>query len=121
MRGVTQSLARGAEGATPDTHASDLEQVLDQRGEAVIIKDLNAVVTYWNREARRCTVFPRRKPSCIRNMAPSRRICSRQRTRRSTGPNTRVGTGFASPRNRRQLAPDQASVRRQSPARGRRF
>ena len=51
MRGVTQSLARGAEGATPDTHASDLEQVLDQTGEAVIIKDLNAVVTYWNREA----------------------------------------------------------------------
>jgi diguanylate cyclase (GGDEF)-like protein/PAS domain S-box-containing protein len=51
MRGVTQSLARGAESATPDTHASDLEQVLDQTGEAVIIKDLNAVVTYWNREA----------------------------------------------------------------------
>ena len=51
MRGVTQSLARGAEGATPDTHAGDLEQVLDQTGEAVIIKDLNAVVTYWNREA----------------------------------------------------------------------
>jgi diguanylate cyclase (GGDEF)-like protein/PAS domain S-box-containing protein len=51
MRGVTQSLARGAEGATPDTHASDLEQVLDQTGEAVIIKDLSAVVTYWNREA----------------------------------------------------------------------
>jgi diguanylate cyclase (GGDEF)-like protein/PAS domain S-box-containing protein len=51
MRGVTQSLARGAEGATPDTSASDLEQVLEQTGEAVIIKDLNAVVTYWNREA----------------------------------------------------------------------
>src|ERR1700689_4733674 len=28
-----------------------LAQVLDQTGEAVIVKDLNAVVTYWNREA----------------------------------------------------------------------
>jgi diguanylate cyclase (GGDEF)-like protein/PAS domain S-box-containing protein len=31
--------------------ARELEQVLDQIGEAVIVKDLNAVVTYWNREA----------------------------------------------------------------------
>ena len=31
--------------------ARDLEQVLEQIGEAVIVKDLNAVVTYWNREA----------------------------------------------------------------------
>ena len=51
MRGVTQSLARSAEGATPDTRATDLQQVLEQTGEAVIIKDLNAVVTYWNGEA----------------------------------------------------------------------
>jgi diguanylate cyclase (GGDEF)-like protein/PAS domain S-box-containing protein len=51
MRALTQSLDRGAEGASPDTRASDLEQVLDQTGEAVIVKDLNAVVTYWNREA----------------------------------------------------------------------
>jgi diguanylate cyclase (GGDEF)-like protein/PAS domain S-box-containing protein len=50
MRGVTQPLARSAEGA-PDTRATDLEQVLEQTGEAVIVKDLNAVVTYWNREA----------------------------------------------------------------------
>lgn len=28
-----------------------LEQVLEHVGEAVIVKDLNAVVTYWNREA----------------------------------------------------------------------
>jgi diguanylate cyclase (GGDEF)-like protein/PAS domain S-box-containing protein len=28
-----------------------LAQVLEQTGEAVIVKDLNAVVTYWNREA----------------------------------------------------------------------
>src|ERR1700731_1627329 len=51
MRGLTQSLDRGAEGASPDTRASDLEQVLEQTGEAVIVKDLNAIVTYWNREA----------------------------------------------------------------------
>jgi PAS domain S-box-containing protein len=29
----------------------DLVQVLEQSGEAVIVKDLDAVVTYWNREA----------------------------------------------------------------------
>jgi diguanylate cyclase (GGDEF)-like protein/PAS domain S-box-containing protein len=28
-----------------------LAQVLEQTGEAIIVKDLNAVVTYWNREA----------------------------------------------------------------------
>jgi diguanylate cyclase (GGDEF)-like protein/PAS domain S-box-containing protein len=31
--------------------ARELAQVLEQSGEAVIVKDLNAVVTYWNREA----------------------------------------------------------------------
>ncbi len=31
--------------------ASDLAQVLEQSGEAVIVKNLDAVVTYWNREA----------------------------------------------------------------------
>ena len=34
-----------------ETCPTDLQQVLDHTGEAVIIKDLNAVVTYWNREA----------------------------------------------------------------------
>src|SRR5450755_3550243 len=38
-----------------EAHAHELErvleQVLEQTGEAVIVKDLNAVVTYWNREA----------------------------------------------------------------------
>lgn len=29
----------------------DLAQVLEQSGEAVIVKDLNAVITFWNREA----------------------------------------------------------------------
>jgi diguanylate cyclase (GGDEF)-like protein/PAS domain S-box-containing protein len=36
-----------------DLHELDqvLAQVLEQTGEAIIVKDLNAVVTYWNREA----------------------------------------------------------------------
>ncbi len=51
MRGLTQSLPRGADSAPAEPRATDLEQVLEQTGEAVIIKDLNAVVTYWNREA----------------------------------------------------------------------
>src|SRR5436853_4631572 len=51
MRAVAQSLAHDADSATAETRATDLEQVLEQTGEAVIIKDLNAVVTYWNREA----------------------------------------------------------------------
>ena len=34
-----------------EASARDLAQVLEQSGEAVIVKDLNAVVTYWNREA----------------------------------------------------------------------
>jgi diguanylate cyclase (GGDEF)-like protein/PAS domain S-box-containing protein len=51
MRGLTQSLDRHAEGTSPDARASDLEQVLEHTGEAVIVKDLKAVVTYWNREA----------------------------------------------------------------------
>ena len=34
-----------------ETFAHELAQVLEQIGDAVIVKDLNAVVTYWNREA----------------------------------------------------------------------
>jgi PAS domain S-box-containing protein len=34
-----------------EASARDLAQALEQSGEAVIVKDLNAVVTYWNREA----------------------------------------------------------------------
>ena len=51
MRGLTQSLDRHAAGVSPDARANDLEQVLEHTGEAVIVKDLKAVVTYWNREA----------------------------------------------------------------------
>ncbi len=31
--------------------ARELAQVLEQCGDAVVVKDLNAVVTFWNREA----------------------------------------------------------------------
>jgi diguanylate cyclase (GGDEF)-like protein/PAS domain S-box-containing protein len=51
MRGLTHSLDRDAEGTSPEMRARDLEQVLEQTGEAVTVKDLNGIVTYWNREA----------------------------------------------------------------------
>src|ERR1700688_1547792 len=41
----------GTENERSEPSARNLAQVLEQSGEAVIIKDLNAVVTYWNREA----------------------------------------------------------------------
>src|SRR6202021_1724499 len=41
----------GPENGRSQPSARDLAQVLDQSGEAVIVKDLNALVTYWNREA----------------------------------------------------------------------
>jgi len=41
----------GIENARSSPSARDLAQVLEQSGEAVIVKDLNAVVTYWNQEA----------------------------------------------------------------------
>ena len=51
MRVVKPQTALGAEHGLPEAHAHQLEQVLERTGEAVIIKDLNAIVTYWNREA----------------------------------------------------------------------
>src|ERR1700736_3285897 len=41
----------GTENERSEASARDLAQALEQSGEAVIVKDLNAVVTYWNREA----------------------------------------------------------------------
>lgn len=41
----------GVENGGGEAYARELEQVLEQTGEAVIVKDLNAIVTYWNREA----------------------------------------------------------------------
>src|ERR1700723_167980 len=41
----------GPENERLEPSARELAQVLEHSGEAVIVKDLNAVVTYWNREA----------------------------------------------------------------------
>ena len=51
MRVVKPLVVRGTGNGASEGHARELEQVLEQTGEAVIVKDLNAVVTYWNREA----------------------------------------------------------------------
>ena len=51
MRPVKPQLVRRAEADSAHTHTRQLEQVLEQTGEAVIVKDLDAVVTFWNREA----------------------------------------------------------------------
>ena len=51
MRVVKPHSFHGAERKRSEASARDLAQVLAQSGEAVIVKDLNAVVTYWNREA----------------------------------------------------------------------
>src|SRR6202790_1145338 len=44
-------IERGKENEQSEASAHEFAQVLEQTGEAVIVKDLNAVVTYWNREA----------------------------------------------------------------------
>jgi diguanylate cyclase len=41
----------GPESKRSEPSARELAQVLEHSGEAVIVKDLNALVTYWNREA----------------------------------------------------------------------
>jgi diguanylate cyclase (GGDEF)-like protein/PAS domain S-box-containing protein len=51
MQVVKAQTDRSAEYGQSKAHFHVLEQVLEQTGEAVIVKDLNAVVTYWNREA----------------------------------------------------------------------
>jgi PAS domain S-box-containing protein/diguanylate cyclase (GGDEF)-like protein len=51
MRVVKSHSRRNVREGIPDLSARDLAQVLEQSGEAVIVKDLNAVVTYWNRQA----------------------------------------------------------------------
>jgi diguanylate cyclase (GGDEF)-like protein/PAS domain S-box-containing protein len=55
MQILKPQLGRSAANGQPKApvHGLDqvLAQVLEQTGEAVIVKDLNAVVTYWNREA----------------------------------------------------------------------
>jgi len=51
MQAVKPQAIPRADNGQPLAHPHDLEQVLEQTGEAVIVKDLNAVVTFWNREA----------------------------------------------------------------------
>ena len=51
MQAVKPQAVRSAENAKSDVDFHSLEQVLERTGEAIIVKDLNAVVTYWNREA----------------------------------------------------------------------
>ena len=55
MRVIKQHLARPAGDGQSQLCGLEreqvLEQVLEHTGEAVVVKDLNAVVTYWNREA----------------------------------------------------------------------
>jgi diguanylate cyclase (GGDEF)-like protein/PAS domain S-box-containing protein len=51
MQVVKPHRVHGTENERSGASARDLAQVLEQSGEAVIVKDLNAVVTYWNREA----------------------------------------------------------------------
>jgi diguanylate cyclase (GGDEF)-like protein/PAS domain S-box-containing protein len=55
MRVVKTDVVRGTGIATTRGHlearARQLEQVIEQSGESIVVKDLNAVVTLWNREA----------------------------------------------------------------------
>jgi PAS domain-containing protein len=51
MRVVKPHEVHGTEKERSEASARDLAQALEQSGEAVIVKDLDAVVTYWNREA----------------------------------------------------------------------
>ena len=51
MRVVKPQVVLGVGSWQAEARARELEQVLEQSGEAVIVKNLNAVVTYWNREA----------------------------------------------------------------------
>jgi len=54
MRPTKPVLVRGAAGAArqpSDSRLLQLEQVIEQSGESIVVKDLDAVVTMWNREA----------------------------------------------------------------------
>ncbi len=51
MRSVKAVPIRGSAGDQLAAHVRELEQVLEHTGEAIIVKDMNALVTYWNREA----------------------------------------------------------------------
>jgi PAS domain S-box-containing protein len=50
MKIVKATIDGGKESEQSAASAREFAQVLEHAGEAVIVKDLNAVVTYWNRE-----------------------------------------------------------------------
>src|ERR1700733_9263375 len=84
MRVVKPSRGLGTGNDRSEPRARDLAQVLEHSGEAVIVKDLNALVTYWNREAASLYGFPRRRPpvnlcaSCMlpASPRPNTHVCS---------------------------------------------
>jgi diguanylate cyclase (GGDEF)-like protein/PAS domain S-box-containing protein len=51
MRIVKAEISTGDGDGQPDPNGHELAQVLEHTDDAVIVKDLNAVVTYWNRAA----------------------------------------------------------------------
>jgi diguanylate cyclase (GGDEF)-like protein/PAS domain S-box-containing protein len=51
MQVVKPQVVQSTKNERSGPSSRELAQVLEQSGEAVIVKDLNAVVTYWNREA----------------------------------------------------------------------
>jgi diguanylate cyclase (GGDEF)-like protein/PAS domain S-box-containing protein len=51
MRDVKSHILLGTKNERSELSSWELAQVLELSGEAVIVKDLNAVITYWNREA----------------------------------------------------------------------
>ncbi len=51
MRVASPRVGQSVENEPSAVSGRELAQVLEQCGDAVIVKDLNAVVTYWNREA----------------------------------------------------------------------
>jgi len=54
MRSGRPTLVKGAQAAArelPESRTRQLEQVIEQSGESIVVKDLDGVVTMWNREA----------------------------------------------------------------------
>jgi len=97
MRVVKPHGIHGTENERSEANARDLAQVLEQSGEAVIVKDLNAVVTYWKREAASLCSFsaeeavgqPLRKlPAAELSEADYARLIERVRAGRPTSSTT---------------------------------
>jgi diguanylate cyclase (GGDEF)-like protein/PAS domain S-box-containing protein len=48
---LVKGAAAGGARELPESRTRQLEQVIEQSGESIVVKDLNGVVTMWNREA----------------------------------------------------------------------